>query len=151
MAAESNRVRLEFPALEENVAVARSVAAQVAAVLDFTLPELEELRVAVSEAVSNAVLHAYDGPGEGGVVMEVRVEAGAVTVEVTDRGRGIADVDAARAAEYSTLEGHLGLGFAFMEAMSDRLEVESGPSHGTRVRLVKRPHGAAAAAGQSMP
>lgn len=149
MAPDVNRVRLVLDAREENVGVARAVAAQVAAALDFTLPELEELRIAVSEAVSNAVLHAYPDASRQGAAPQVEVAiavgGGAASIEVTDVGRGIADVAAARRAEYSTLEGHLGLGFAFMEAMADELEVESTVGAGTRVRLVKRPHAPASA------
>jgi stage II sporulation protein AB (anti-sigma F factor) len=144
VAPEGNRVRLVLDAREENVAVARAVAAQVAAALDFTLPELEELRIAVSEAVSNAVLHAYPraaGEAPGEVEVDIALRDGEVSIDVRDTGRGIEDVEAARRAEYSTLEGHLGLGFAFMEAMTDEMEVETAVGGGTCVRFVKRPHG----------
>lgn len=147
MARDRNRVRLVAQAREENIGIARALAAQVAASLEFTLPELEELRIAVSEAVSNAVLHAYapdadDATPEFALTLEV--VDGTLSVEVRDDGRGIADVAAARRAEFSTLEGHLGLGFAFMEAMTDELRVESAPGGGTVVRMRKRPHGAVA-------
>jgi stage II sporulation protein AB (anti-sigma F factor) len=140
VAPEPNRFRLLLAAREENVAVARAAVASAAAALPFTLAEIEELRIAVSEAVSNAVLHAYGARGgEIEVAVEVRPEA--IEVRIVDAGRGIADVERARRPEYSTLDGHLGLGFAFMEAMADELDVESEVGRGTRVRLVKRPQG----------
>jgi stage II sporulation protein AB (anti-sigma F factor) len=149
---ERNRVRLVAAAREENVAIARSVAAQVATLLDFTLPELEELRIAVSEAVSNAVLHAYGPDGaDGEVEITFALDAEALDVEVRDAGRGIDDVEKARQAEFSTLEGHLGLGFAFMEAMTDELSVQSAPGRGTVVHMRKRPHGAPPEPGPPFP
>ena len=129
---QENRVLLVLLALEENVAVARAVVVTIAANLPFTLPEVEELRIATSEAVSNAVLHAY-GEAGGEIEVETLVLPGdeGVVVEVRDHGRGIADLEAARRPEHSTLDGHLGLGFAFMQAMSDQLDVESAPGKGT--------------------
>lgn len=138
MAAEVNRIDIRFPARPENVAVARAAVASAASVLPFTLAEVEELRIAVSEAVSNAVLHAY-GPEGGEVEVAVEVDGGGVAVCVADRGRGIADVERARRPDFSTLEGHLGLGFAFLAAMTDELEVASEVGRGTRIRFVKRP------------
>jgi stage II sporulation protein AB (anti-sigma F factor) len=139
-----NRLRLSMPAREENVAVARALVAACAGQLPFSLPEVEELRIAVSEAVTNAVLHAYEPGQEGMVEVEVEVdrEAGEMRVQVRDEGRGMEDVERARRPEVTTLPGHLGLGFAFLEAMTDRLEVTSAPGQGTAVRWVKRPgHG----------
>lgn len=139
--AGTNRVRMRFPALEDNVAVARAAAAALASQLPFSLSELEELRIAVSEAVTNAVLHAYPPGTQGEVELLLAIDPDAerMDVEVRDEGTGIFDLDRARRPEVSTLEGHLGLGFAFMESMSDTLSVESGPGRGTVVRFAKCP------------
>jgi stage II sporulation protein AB (anti-sigma F factor) len=139
-----NTMEIRLPSREENVGVVRVAVAAFASGLPFTLPELEELRVAVSEAAGNVVLHAY--PGEAGeMVVRARIADGALTVEVSDSGRGIADVAAARRPEFTTSTDpeHLGLGFTFMEQFSDTLEVDSAPGRGTRVRMTKRPHGSA--------
>jgi len=146
--AEANRIHVRLDAREENVAVVRAAVASAAATVAFTVPELEELRIAVSEAVSNAVLHAYPGGG-GEVEVTISVGADGIVVVVEDKGRGIADLDAARQPEFTTLEGHLGLGFAFLEAMADGVEVTSAPGAGTRVLLRKRPHADPPAGGEA--
>lgn len=152
MAPEGNRLCLRCPAVEENVAVARALVAAVAANLPFTLPEVEELRIATSEAMSNAVLHAYRqaGPDDraartpGEVELVVAPGPDGVRVWVRDFGCGIVDIDEARRPEVSSLEGHLGLGFAFMQAMAEGLSVESRPGEGTTVAFVKRTGGGGA-------
>jgi stage II sporulation protein AB (anti-sigma F factor) len=130
---------LEVPALTQNVALCRVVVAAFASRLDFTVPEIEELKVATSEAVTNVVLHAYDGPG----LVRVRaVCAGrCLEVEVQDWGKGIPDIARAREASYTTMPGRMGLGFVFMESLTDSLTVSSEVSKGTTVRFLKCPSG----------
>lgn len=133
-----------IPADPANLAFARAVVAAFAARLDFTLDEIEDVKLAVSEMVANAVIHAYPGGG-GPVWVAGRVHDGALEVVVEDRGRGIADVARAREAGYSTLGGeHLGIGFSVAEAYMDALEVDSVPGEGTCVRMRKRPASGAA-------
>jgi stage II sporulation protein AB (anti-sigma F factor) len=126
-------------ALPENVGLCRLACATFAANLDFTLPEVEELKVAVSEAVTNAVVHAY--PQEPGKVYVhlAELEDGGLAVEVRDEGVGIADLEEARKPSVSSDPERMGLGFVFMESFSDEFDVESKPGQGTRVRMVKRP------------
>ncbi|MFO7311547.1 MAG: anti-sigma F factor [Bacillota bacterium] len=136
----ANRVALEFPSKAENVAFARTAIAVFASQLDFTLDELDEIKVAVSEAVSNAVIHAYGG--EPGLVrLEAAITAeGELVIHVIDHGQGIEDVATARQAQWTSRpEERMGLGFTFMEEYMDRVEVESTPGAGTRVTLRKRP------------
>ncbi|HLT58281.1 MAG: anti-sigma F factor [Limnochordales bacterium] len=136
----ANQVVLEFPSKPENVAFARTAVAVFAAQLDFTLDELDEIKVAVSEAVSNAVIHAY-----GDTVGTVRVEAaittgGELILRIIDRGQGIPDVAAARQPQWTSRpEERMGLGFTFMEEYMDAVDVESAPQAGTRVTLRKAP------------
>jgi stage II sporulation protein AB (anti-sigma F factor) len=130
-----NRMLLEVPNLTQNVSLCRVAVAAFAAQLEFTVAEIEELKVAVSEAVTNAVLHAYDGPGQ------VRVTAWCsgrcVFVEVQDWGRGIEDVPRAREASFTTMPGRMGLGFVFIESLTDEMEVVSEVERGTTVRFKK--------------
>lgn len=135
--AKENRVLLEMDGRPENVAVARVLVATVAAQHGFTVAEIEEIRVAVSEAVSNAVIHAY-GTALGVVRLEVAARDGELEVAVADRGRGIADLELARQAAFSTDPERMGLGFVFMENFMDQVEVETAPGQGTRVRMRKR-------------
>lgn len=138
--AQDNAIELRLPAREGNVGIARVAVAAFAAALPFTLAELEELRVAVSEAAGNVVLHAYRSGGD--MVIRGQIRDGEIRIEVADAGRGIEDVAAARQAEFTTSGDpeHLGLGFTFMEQFMDEVEVDSAPGHGTRVRMCKRPH-----------
>jgi stage II sporulation protein AB (anti-sigma F factor) len=139
---ERNRFVLEMPALPENVGLARLVAAGFAAQLPFSVSDVEELKVAVSEAVTNVVLHAYAGTevAEEERLLQVRglLYQDRVEVEVVDWGRGIEDVTRAREPAFTTAADRMGLGFAFMESFADQVEVDSRPGQGTRVRLVKR-------------
>ncbi|HHV78112.1 MAG TPA: anti-sigma F factor [Firmicutes bacterium] len=135
--AERNRMRLELLSLADNVGVARIAVATFAAQLDYTLPEIEEIKVAVSEAVSNVVLHAYpDGPGTMAVLARLTDEG--IEIEVSDNGVGIQDVELARQASFTTKPDRMGLGFVFMESFMDSLEVSSQVGHGTIVRMFKR-------------
>ncbi|HEY3316557.1 MAG TPA: anti-sigma F factor [Bacillota bacterium] len=141
-----NHVKLEMEALPDNVALARVTVASFATQLDFTLEEVEDIRVAVSEAVTNAVVHAYDG-GPGTVVIEAGHDGEALTLTILDHGRGIPDVALARQPAYTTDPERMGLGFAIMESFSDELDVTSAPGRGTTVRMVKRPRAARAHGG----
>lgn len=136
-----NWIRLDAPALPENVALVRVAVGSLAAQLDFTLEEIEEIRVAVSEAFSNAVLHAYpkatrEQPGIATV--QARIDGQTLEVTVSDRGIGITDVGKAREVEYTTVDGRMGLGFVFMESFMDEVDVRTAPDSGTTVVMRKR-------------
>lgn len=154
-APQKNHVRMEMAAVPDNVALARVTVAAFAAQLDFTLDEIEDIRVAVSEAITNAVVHAYGDPdpldpaggvSRGVVTLEVAHDGEALTIAVADQGRGIADVALARQPAYTTDPERMGLGFAIMESFSDQLDVTSEVGRGTMVRMVKRPRAARASA-----
>jgi len=134
---EPNWMRLKIRALPENVGVARVAVAAFAAQGDFTLTEIEEIKVAVSEAVSNAVLHAYPA-NEGEVLVGASLEDGVLQVVVRDSGRGIDDIAKARQPSFSTEPGRMGLGFVFMESFMDQVEVSSTPGQGTQVTMTRR-------------
>lgn len=138
-----NELQLDFAARSENVALARSLVAAVIANCrqpewDITLSALEEIKVAVSEAVSNAIIHGYQNrPGQS-VHMQLRLYQQALQVQIRDEGVGIADVQQAMEPEFTTGEEHLGLGFAFMSSFMDEVEVQSAPGQGTTVLMLKR-------------
>lgn len=138
-----NEMSLTLLCVPSNVAVARIAVATFAASLGFSVSEIEEIKVAVSEAVSNSVLHAYPH-GEGEVTVRATTEdsephGGELVVEVRDTGAGIPDIAKAKEPGYSTIPEHMGLGLSFMESFMDSLLVESAPGKGTTVRMVKRP------------
>lgn len=140
-----NEMRLTLSCAPSNAAVARMAVATFAISLGFTVAEIEEIKVAVSEAVSNAVLHAY--PGKDGEVSVSACESldedghRELLVEVKDDGVGIADVARAKEPGFSTIPEHMGLGLSFMESFMDRLSLESTPGKGTLARMAKKPCG----------
>jgi len=135
----SNAVRCEFPARSVNEAFARSCAACFAAQLDPTLEELGDVKTAVSEAVTNAIVHAY--PTElGKVQLRLRILNGnTLEILVRDWGCGIPDVEKAREPMYTTGgEDRSGMGFSIMECFMDSLSVRSKSGKGTTVMMRKK-------------
>jgi len=131
----TNRVHLRFLSLPENVGLARIAIAALAAQAHFSITELEEIKVAVSEAVSNAVIHGYRGRTDGWVEVSAELDENRLTITVEDWGVGIEDIDKARQPAYSQDPERMGLGFVFMETFMHGLEVDSTPGQGTRVRM----------------
>ena len=133
-----NRFRLEFLSRSENVRLARVTVAAFAAQLDPTLEEIDELKGAVSEAVTNAIIHGYGNSPDGVVVVEGILFGDAIEVCVEDAGKGIQDVARATEPEHSGDPERLGLGFSFMKTFMDEVKVESAPGQGTRVIMRKQ-------------
>ena len=134
-----NEVTLEFPSRSSNEGFARSAVACFAAQLDPTLNELEDIKTSVSEAVTNAIVHAY--PDDlGKVLLKVRICPGNVLeITVRDPGRGIPDVEKARQPMFTTGGAERsGMGFTIMESFMDQLSVRSAAGKGTTVVMKKR-------------
>ena len=134
-----NYITVEFPSRSANEAFARGAVACFAAQLDPTLEELGDIKTAVSEAVTNAIVHAY--PDRlGRIAVKARVlEENVLEITVRDWGRGIADVEQARQPLYTTGgEERSGMGFTIMESFTDRLRVRSAPGKGTTVTMARR-------------
>ncbi|MBC7325131.1 MAG: anti-sigma F factor [Moorella sp. (in: Bacteria)] len=132
-----NSMALEFLSLPQNIGLARVAVATFAAQVDMTLNELEEIKVAVSEAVSNAIIHGYGGEARGVVRVAAERTAAGLVITVEDQGCGIPDVAQALQPAFSTDPERMGLGFAFMQSFMDELEVTSEVNRGTRVRMFK--------------
>ena len=135
----SNDVTLDFPSRSSNESFARTAAACFAAQMDPTLNELEDIKTAVSEAVTNAIVHAYPD-AIGKVVLKIRICPGNILeLTVKDHGRGIPDVDKARQPMFTTGgEERSGMGFTIMESFMDKLTVRSVPGRGTSVTMKKK-------------
>ena len=134
-----NYITLEFPSRSANEGFARSAAAAFAAQLDPTLEELGDIKTAVSEAVTNAIVHAYPDT-IGKVAVKCRIlEGDVLEVTVRDWGRGIADVERAREPLFTTGgEERSGMGFTIMESFMDTLRVTSKEGQGTKVTMRRR-------------
>lgn len=135
----SNYIKMEFPSKSVNEGYARSAVAAFAAQLDPTLDELGDIRTAVSEAVTNAIVHAYPD-SIGTIWLKARIlEGNRLEIVVRDKGRGIPDVSQAMQPLYTTGgEERSGMGFTIMESFTDRLRVRSAPGKGTTVTMVRR-------------
>ncbi len=135
-----NECRVSFLSLSVNEAYARTAAAAFAAQLDPTVKEISEIRTAVSEAVTNAIVHGYRG-GAGMVEMTLRqLSGGIISIIVRDKGAGIADIEQAMTPLFTTApeEERSGLGFSVMESFMDSVSVKSAPGKGTSVYMEKR-------------
>ncbi len=140
MNSQQNEMELTFPSLPENESFARVVVAAFAVQLSPTVSEIADIKTAVSEAVTNAIVHGYAGT-VGTVTLRASVVGRAtLSIEVQDEGRGIEDVARAMEPFYTTCpeQERSGMGFAVMQTFMDDLEVESRPGEGTLVRMRKR-------------
>ena len=134
-------MRLEIESLSKNEEFARVVVAVFMSCLDPTLEEIDDVKTAVSEAVTNAVIHGYEnGNGIIAVEAEAQEDGRILTVRIADRGTGIKDVKKAMEPMYTSDPSgeRSGMGFSFMEAFMDEVEVESEPGKGTVVTMKKR-------------
>ena len=134
-----NNVSVDFPSRSANEGFARTVAACFAAQLDPTLDEINDIKTAVSEAVTNAIVHAYPDT-IGKVSMKLRLyEDNSVEIVVRDWGVGITDVEQARQPMYTTGgDERAGMGFTIMESFMDTLRLRSVPGKGTTVTMRRR-------------
>lgn len=137
-----NRMRIEFRAVSVNESLARMTVAAFMTPLNPTLEEISDVKTAVSEAVTNAVIHGYgeEDESEEMVVMECAIEKDVLHITVSDEGVGIENIDKAMEPLFTTKpeQERSGMGFSFMEAFMDDLEVESEPGKGTKVHMVKK-------------
>lgn len=134
-----NKMKIEFDSRSSNEAFARVVVSAFAAQLDPTLEELADLKTAVSEAVTNAIIHGYEQK-EGIIYMECLLYPDSIEVIIEDYGVGIEDIEKARIPTYTSkpeLE-RSGMGFTVMESFMDSLEIESSFGKGTKVIMRKK-------------
>ncbi len=134
----SNHVSLKFKSLDTNVALARLVVSALASEEELTLFDLEEIKVAVSEAVSNAIIHGYQNDPNCWVDLIIELENGNLTVHIIDKGVGIKDIALAMQPHFSGSEdadGRMGLGFSFMQSFMDKVDVISTVGQGTTIIL----------------
>ena len=134
-----NEMRLEFPSRSSNEGFARAAVACFAAQMDPTVNELEDIKTAVSEAVTNAIVHAYPD-ALGKVSLRVRIcPDNLLELTIRDNGRGIPDVEKACQPMFTTGgEERSGMGFTIMESFMDKLSIRSIPGRGTTVTMRKR-------------
>ena len=136
-----NEMEVHFLSVPENEAFARVVIAAFAMQLSPTLAEIADVKTAVSEAVTNAIVHGYEGT-RGTVTMRAMIDNASLSIEIMDRGKGIPNIAQAMEPFYTTHpeQERSGMGFAVMQTFMDDVEVQSTPGSGTSVRMRKRIH-----------
>ncbi|ERM91881.1 ATPase [Caldanaerobacter subterraneus subsp. yonseiensis KB-1] len=134
----NNMMELKFLSKSQNESFARTVVAAFAAQLDPTIEEIADIKTAVSEAVTNCIIHAYENK-IGIITIRAFILDNKITIEVIDEGKGIEDVEKAMQPLFTTRleEERAGMGFTVMQTFMDELEVESTPGKGTLVRMTK--------------
>lgn len=137
-----NRIQIKLPALSVNESMARAAVAAFVSQLDPGVTEIADIKCAVSEAVTNAIVHGYrDTPETGSIAITVSILSGrAVKIEIKDKGCGIPDVGQARQPLYTTDAAgeRSGMGFTVMESFTDALKVTSKVGKGTTVTMWKK-------------
>ena len=140
---KDNYMKVEFTSMAENVSLARIIIAGFIAPLDPTVDEISDIKTAVSEAVTNAIIHGYDEDVKRNcnntVKMNISNTGRKITVEVIDSGIGIENIDKVREPMYTTKPDRerSGLGFTVMESFMDVVEIKSIPGEGTSIIMTK--------------
>ena len=139
MRSEINQMSIKFPSRSSKEAFARQAIAAFAAQLDPTIDEINDIKTAVSEAVTNCIVHAYRDE-MGYITLGAKLfDNGEIQITVRDKGCGIADVQQARQPMFSTGDaGRSGMGFTIMESFMDKLKVRSREGIGTQVTMTKQ-------------
>lgn len=134
-----NTTRIQFDSLSANEGFARGAVAAFLARYDPTVPQLADIKTAVSEAVTNCIVHGYRGT-EGWIELTCRTEDGVLHIEIADSGRGIADIGRALTPFYTSLpeEERSGMGFTIMQTFMSDFSVASEAGKGTMVRMSKK-------------
>lgn len=134
-----NEMEVSFLSVPENEAFARVVIAAFAVQLSPTVSEIADVKTAVSEAVTNAIVHGYEGT-RGMVTMRAIIDGMSLAIEICDRGKGISNVKQAMEPFFTTHpeQERSGMGFAVMQTFMDEVDVQSTPGNGTSVRMRKR-------------
>ena len=134
-----NEMKLEFTSKTSNEAFARIAIAAFASQLDPTIDELSDIKTAVSEAVTNSIIHGYMNE-EGMVTMEAKIFADTIEIEISDSGKGIENIEEAMKPLFTSKPNleRSGMGFTIMESFMDEIKVESSLGFGTRVILRKK-------------
>ena len=134
-----NEMKLEFISKSSNEAFARVAVAAFAAQLDPTIEELADIKTAVSEAVTNSIIHGYEDK-QGIIKVVCKLKENEIIIEISDTGKGIEDIEAAKEPLYTTKPNleRSGMGFTIMESFMDSMEIESIVGLGTKVTMSKK-------------
>lgn len=135
----NNYIKIEFPSKSSNEGFARAAVGAFASQLDLTCEELADIKTAVSEAVTNSIVHGYTDTN-GIIEISCLISDNKIEIKVVDYGKGIEDIELAMQPLYSSIPGEerSGMGFTVMESFMDTLQVDSAIDNGTTVKMTKR-------------
>ena len=133
-----NEMKLEFLSKSSNESFARITVAAFAAQLDPTIEEIADIKTAVSEAVTNSIIHGYEEK-EGIIKINAKIYGGGIQIEISDTGKGIEDIDKAKEPLYTSKPNleRSGMGFTIMESFMDEVKIESIKGLGTKITMKK--------------
>ena len=136
---KTNNLKTSFMSIPENESLARVICASFISQLNPTLEEITDVKTAVSEAVTNCIVHAYENKASGIIYMDCSIDDNRITVDVKDYGKGIEDVKKAMEPMYTSNPEaeRSGMGFTVMETFMDEVTVDSIPGVGTKVHMTK--------------
>ncbi|MDF2614914.1 MAG: anti-sigma regulatory factor, serine/threonine protein kinase [Clostridia bacterium] len=136
---KKNSMQIQFSSNSSNESFARVAVAAFVSQLDPTMEDLYDIKMAVSEAVTNSIIHGYENREDGQICIKCAYEDELVSIEVIDKGKGISDIEEAMTALYTTSidEERAGLGFTVMQSMMDEVQVFSEVENGTTVKMKK--------------
>lgn len=134
-----NEMKLEFLSKSNNEAFARITVAAFVSQLDPTIEELADIKTAVSEAVTNSIVHGYEDK-TGIVKIVAKIKDNEISIEISDNGKGIEDIEQAKQPLYTTRPNleRSGMGFTIMESFMDKIEIESVVGLGTKITMKKK-------------
>ena len=135
----TNSLKTSFISIPENESLARVICASFVSQINPTLEELTDVKTAISEAVTNCIVHAYDGRADGMIQMNCAIDGEKVTFEIIDGGKGIEDIEKAMEPMYTSNPEaeRSGMGFTVMETFMDKISVNSIPGVGTKIHMTK--------------
>ena len=133
-----NYAKLIIESRTDNLGLARITAASFAAQLDFTVSEIEELKVAISEAVSNAIIHGYKEEVKE-IEISLKLMHNQLVITIVDEGVGMENITEAFKASYTTTDNRMGLGLNFIKSFMDKVELDSELGKGTKIKMIKSP------------
>ena len=135
----NNYIEMRIPAKSENESLARNTVGAFCVELNPTVDEIDDVKTAVSEAVTNCIVHAYNGNADGEIVLRAKIVGNSIHIEIEDYGIGIEDIGEALKPFYTTKpdDERSGMGFTIMESFMDEMKVEKNERGGTTVKLIK--------------
>ena len=135
-----NELKCSFKASNNNIKVARNIGQIFFSEIDSSIGFLNEIKIIISEAVTNAIIHGYESDSNMDVYMNLAYDEDFVYIEVIDYGVGIIDIEQAKTPMFSTKldEDRSGLGFTIMDVFSEEMTIESEPGNGCKVKIIKK-------------